>query len=222
MKNNFTEDDTEVLLDFLLEVGELKGKKRRGWEFHKIKNSETTAEHIYHLAFLVWIFGRKKRFNLNKAIKMAMIHDLCEIYSPDFTSFDAVAVKEKGKITMKDILSLKPKEGRPTNIQRKRLEKFKRILETKAMKRILKNLPPEFKKEIMNLWMEYENKTTPEGIFVRQTDRVINLLQGLIYWKKYGRIKHKLWVRRIKEVIDDPELLKLIKVIEEKFCTECE
>jgi len=38
------------ILNFLIEVGKLKRKKRRGWLIHKIKDAETTSEHIFHLA----------------------------------------------------------------------------------------------------------------------------------------------------------------------------
>ncbi len=207
----------EKILKFLIEAGKLKRKPRRGWLIHRIKNPETTAEHIFHLALLVWVLGKNKKINLERAIKMALIHDLCEIYSPDLTSYDAVALKEKGRVTIDDVLKIKPIAGRPTTNQRKKMEKIKQILEKRAMKKILSKLPPNLKKEINDLWLDYENGITAEGRFVEQGDRIINLLQGLEYWKRYGRIPHKLWVRRSKEVIDDPVLLELLKDIEENF-----
>ncbi len=188
---------------------------------HKIKEAETAAEHIFHLAVLVWVLGREKKINLGKAIKIALIHDLCEIYSPDFTSYDAAAIKENERITIKKVLELRPKTGRPTIQQRKKLEKIKQKLEKKAIKKITAKLPAYLKKEINNLWLDYENGLSPEGRFVKQADRTINLLQGLIYWKKYGKIEHALWIRRAKEIIDDPTLLKFVGVIENKFCRKC-
>lgn len=206
------------LLNFLIEVGKLKRKKRRGWLIHRIKNPETTAEHIFHLALLVWILGKNKGINLERVIKMALVHDICEIYSPDLTSYDAVAIKERGRVTIDDVLKIKPIAGRPSTNQRKKMEKIKQILEKRAMKKILSKLPPDLKKEINDLWLDYENGITAEGRFVEQGDRIINLLQGLEYWKKYGKIQHRLWIRRIKEVIDDPILLEFVKVLENKFC----
>jgi len=204
------------ILNFLIEIGKLKGRKRRGWLIHKIKEAETTAEHIFHLAFLVWVLGKNKKINLEKAIKMALIHDICEVYSRDFTSYDAVALKEKGRVTLQEILKINPKPGRPTIIQRKKLEKLKQKLEIKAMQKLLSKLPLVLKEEIMGLWLDYEKGLTKEGRFVKQADKVINFLQGLEYWKKFGRIPHELWIRRIKEVIDDPTLLKFLKEIEKE------
>ncbi len=207
-------------LDFLLEIGKLKGKKRRGWEIHKFKKPETTAEHILHLTMLVWVLGKEKKIDLEKAIKIALVHDLCEIYSPDFTSYDAVAIKEKGRVSIKEVLSNKPVTGRPTNAQRKKLEKIKKKLETKAMDKILSKAPKSIKGEIYSLWTDYEKGLTEEGRFVKQADKMINLIQGLEYWRKYGKIKHHLWMRRIKEVIDDPDLIKMIKAVEQEFYKE--
>ena len=152
---------------------------------------------------------------------MALIHDLCEIYAPDFTSYDAKAIKEKGRITIKEVLNLKPTIGRPTTNQRKKIEKIKKKLETKAMKKLFASLPPNLKKEMIFLWLDYEEGLTPEGRFVKQADKVINLFQGLEYWKKYGKIQHHLWIRRIKEVISDPDLLEFAKILEKKFCRKC-
>jgi len=206
------------LLNFLLEVEKLKGKERRGWMIHKIKNGETTAEHIWHLTMLVWVLGRKKRLNMEKALKIALVHDLCEIYSPDFTSYDAANLKEKGKISLKEIINTIPKPARPTNAQRKRLEKLKQKLEKKAVDKLTAKLPIDLRKEIKNLWMDYENGYSKEGRFVKQADKTINLFQGLIYWKRYGKIQHNLWIRRSKEVLDDSVLVEFMRTLEKEFC----
>ncbi len=84
-------------------------------------------------------------------------------------------------------------------------------------KKLISKLPKELKVEIRNLWLEYSRGITKEGRFVKQADKMANLLQGMEYWKKYGKIQHRLWMRWIKEIIDDPVLIKFIKTIERKF-----
>jgi len=69
------------ILNFLIETGKLKGKQRRGWTIHQIKNPETTAEHIFHLALLAWVLGKEKGLKIERVIKMALVHDLCEVYA---------------------------------------------------------------------------------------------------------------------------------------------
>jgi len=86
------------ILNFLIEVGKLKGKERRGWIVHQIKKPETTAEHIFHLAILAWVLGKSKKLNSERVIKIALIHDLCEVYAPDLTPYDPLLPKDKKKI----------------------------------------------------------------------------------------------------------------------------
>ncbi len=46
---------------------------------------------------------------------------------------------------------------------------------------------------------------------------MIKLIKGMEYWRKHGKIKHRLWMTRIKEAIDDPILIDLIKEAEKEF-----
>lgn len=203
----------ENILNFLIEVGKLKGKKRRGWLLHQIKNPETTAEHIFHLAILVWTLGKLKKINLDMAIKIALIHDLCEVYAPDLTPYDPLLPKNKKKII--EVLKKWPKF---TPVLKRKKEKEKDREETEALKKLVAKLPKNLKTEFKNLWLDFSRGLTKEGRFVKQADKIVNLLQALEYWKKYGKIQHRLWRRWIKEWIDDPVLLKFINVLENKFC----
>jgi len=203
------------LFFFLLELEKLKRKVRRGWILQNIKNGETTAEHIFHLAFLTWLLGREKKLNMEKMLKLSLLHDVVELYAPDLTSYDACGIKKR--MTAGDWKKIKPKEGRPTNEQRKILAQIKRKLENKAMNKITKKLPADLKKEFKSLWLDYQNGLSKESRFVKQADRFINFLQGMIYSKKCKKIKKKLWLQRIKEVIDDQHLLDLLKITEDYF-----
>ncbi len=206
------------ILDFLINLNLLKGKRRRGWHIHDIENGETTAEHIFHLIFLVWIIGEKRDdIDTERAIKIAMVHDICEAYAPDLTSYDALSIKEGEEINREELGKNIPEKGRPTTEQRKRLQEVKEKLEEEGLIKLIKPLQNSFKDEIFDLWQEYEKGITAEGRFVKQADKLINLLQGMEYYKKYGKIEHELWIRRGKEVIDDPSLLELLGEIEKKI-----
>lgn len=203
----------EELLNFLIEIGELKRKKRRGWLAHQIKNPETTAEHIFRTTFLAWILGRKKeRFNLERVIKMALVHDLCEVYALDLTPHDPLLPKDKKKIM--EVLKRWPKFTPHLKIKKYK-DKYKS--ESQALNKLISKLPSDLKAEIKNLWIDFEKGLTKEGRFVKQVDKLENFLQGLEYWKKYGKIQRRLWIRWIKEILDDPVLLEFIKTLEKKF-----
>lgn len=200
------------ILNFLIEIGELKRKKRRGWVVHQIKNPETTAEHIFRLTFLSWFLGKQKRLNLERVIKIALIHDLCEVYAPDLTPYDPLLPKNQKKIT--EVLKRWPAF---TPALKKEKERQKSKMESKGLDKLISKLPTDLRAEIKHLWLDFEKGLTKEGRFVKQADKTENFLQGIEYWKKYGRIQHKLWDRWIKEILDDPALLEFIEVLERKF-----
>ncbi len=206
----------EELLNFFIEVGKLKGKSRRGWQVHQIKNSESTAEHIFRMSIIAWILSSRKKLNLERVIKIALAHDLCEVYSKDLTPYDPLLPKNKKRI-MK-VLKHWPKFTPALKIKTYN-GKFKS--ESRALDKLTSKLPSGLKAEIKNLWLDFEKGLTKEGRFVKQIDKVENLLQGLEYWKKYGRIQHKLWMRWIKEILDDPVLLEFVRTAEKIFCKKC-
>lgn len=203
------------ILNFFIEVGKLKNKGRRGWLLHNIKNPESTAEHIFRMAIIAWTLGKIKKLNTARVIKIALIHDLCEVYAPDLTPYDPLLPKTKDKKKIMEALKRWPKFTPALKIKK---HAGKHKAESLALNKLIAKAPSGLKSEIKNLWIDFEKGLTKEGRFVKQVDKMENFLQGLEYWKKYGRIQHRLWMRWIKEIIDDPVLIKFIKTIENKFC----
>jgi len=202
-------------LDFFLAVGKLKGKQRRGWIVHGLKNSESTAEHIFRMAILAWVLGNKKKLNMEKVIKMALIHDICEVYAPDLTPYDPLLPKNpKDPKNIKKILSKWPKFSLA--------EKRKRVLkkcekEMRGLNKLVSELPSKLRVEIKNLWLDFEKGLSPEGRFVKQIDKAENLLQGLEYWETQGKIQRNLWGRWAKEIFDDPVILEFVQTLDKRF-----
>lgn len=56
-------------------------------DINRDKNPETIAGHTFHEAIMAWILSKEKRtnFNIEKMLKIALIHDLCELYAGDMT-----------------------------------------------------------------------------------------------------------------------------------------
>lgn len=208
-------NDKKDLIEFLINIGRLKRKKRKGWTvLHNIKNSESTADHIFRVAILAWILGQEKKLNLEKVIKMALIHDICEVYAEDETPYDPVLPKDRKKI--KEIIK---KRSRTLYSLKEREEKLKRKFENefKALKKITSKLPRKLRKEMIELWLEFENRSTKEGKFVKQLDKMENLLQALEYWKEQGQIQRDLWIIAAREWCIDPLLIEILNEIDKKF-----
>lgn len=72
------------LAKFLLKAGNLKKVHRSGWVREEMPEPETVAEHSWRLAFLAMLLEDKlDTVNINKLLRMALIHDLTEALTGD-------------------------------------------------------------------------------------------------------------------------------------------
>jgi putative hydrolase of HD superfamily len=200
MKNNFK---------FLVEVGKLKVVARKGLTFYGVKNPDSATDHSFRMAMIVWLLSERKRFNVEKAIKMALIHDISKIIVGDITPYDGLLPedkKERERFVRKwRRLSVKKK-------QKMYLQKFKK--EYKALKKLISKLPSKFQKEVEDLWLDYHQNKSIEAKLVSQIDMLENLLEALEHYKKNRKFPTKPWWEHAEEIIDDPIILDLLKEIE--------
>lgn len=206
------------LLEFFIDIGKLKKIPRTGWVLIGIKNPESIAEHIFHEAIMVWILAKEKNSNLdiNRIIKIALVHDICELYAGDITPYDEILPKNKKE--WPELFDKWPRASKKVKI-RNFLKKHKK--ERKGLDKIISNLPSSLKNEILNYWLDYELGLTKEGRFAKQVGKLNTLLQALEYGKETKRRVYKAWWVGTKERVDDPYLIDLIKALEKKYHPEC-
>jgi len=162
---------------------------------------------------MAWFLAKKKeKLNIERIIKIALIHDLCEVYAGDITPYDSILPKNKKK--REELMKIWP---RFSNSQKKKLAKRKYNKEKESLEKLTAKLPSDLKKEIKNLWLDYEKGLTSEGRFFRQTDRVENFLQAMEYWQKYKNPPQGPWWIWARELFDEPIVLELIKEMDKKF-----
>lgn len=202
----------EELVNFLIEIGKLKGIKRRGWVLRGVKNPESIADHIFRTAIMAWIFSEQKELDAERVLKIALVHDLCEVYAGDTTPYDSLLPKNKKEL--KKIMKTLPRFSAAKKMELAD-EKYRR--EWASLKKLTSKLPTKLKKEIIGLWLDYEEGLTKEGRLVRQVDRIEDLLQALEYWEKDKKFPIKGWWVWAKEFFDESLLLEFMKVLDEKF-----
>lgn len=180
--------DEKKILKFIEEIDKFKFVTRI---IHMQKGNlmEDDAQHSWHLAMMVWLFSGHfdKKINLNQAIKMTLMHDLVEIYAGDTFAYDVEGRKDKKK------------------------------REDKAAKKLFKMLPKNLEEEMHQLWNEYENRVTPEAIFVQAMDKIhpmiqIHLAKGKT-WREYKITSKMIWENKTyytKSSIFAHSLLKFI------------
>jgi len=165
----------EEIIDFILQVEELKKEKRKGWTLRGIKTPESVADHSFMVAFITLILAEnsKKKLNKQKILELAIIHDIAESICGDITPYDKKA-------------------------------KQKKQIEDSAMQKLTENISPKLKKKILTLWNEYEEGKTKEAKFVKEIDRLEVFFQAYKYEKQNKGEKNlfdnfPLWKSQIKQ-----------------------
>jgi putative hydrolase of HD superfamily len=130
-------------IDFIVEIDKLKHILRRTVLIDKSRR-ENDAEHSWHLAVMAILLKEyaAEDVDLEKVMKMVLVHDLVEIDAGDTFCYDAKANLDK------------------------------RDRELCAADRLFAILPEDQAKELRRLWEEFEECTTPEARFAASLDRL--------------------------------------------------
>ena len=175
-------------MEFLIQADKMKSIYRQTLLADKSRR-ETDAEHSWHLALMAMVFSDlvPENADINRIIKMALIHDLVEIYAGDTFCYDEAA-------------SLDKKER-----------------EEAAAEKLFSLLPEDMNREFRQMWHEFDEAKTPDARFAASLDRlqplVNNYLTDFHTWKK-GNVK-KEQVEKRTEMIKDgiPELYPVVEGI---------
>ncbi|AOV94344.1 phosphohydrolase [Nanohaloarchaea archaeon SG9] len=139
----------------LLTALNLKDEKRTGWELRNIEDPETVADHSWGVALLTLVYSKEVGINEEKALKMALIHDIAEAETGDFVT---------RKIDDKQEIEKEEKE----KMEKEAVEKLSGLLG----------------EELDEIWMEYEEHETDEAKFVKDLDMIDMCLQAVKYEKE--------------------------------------
>ena len=166
-------------IEFIREIDKLKYIFRKT----KLINSdrpENDAEHSWHLAMMAIVLAghANEPIDLEKVMKMVLIHDIVEIDSGDVFAYDTT----------------------------KSHDNFDE--ELKAARRIFGILPKEQAEEFLNIWIEFEEMKTPESKFARSLDRLEPLLQNASNnggtWREFD-VKYDKVIEKKKVIKDGSE-----------------
>jgi len=184
---------------FYQTVRKLKDIKRSGWIERGVKGPESVSDHSFMVAILCLIIP-KDGVDKNKAIKMALVHDLAESETGD--------IMERAHF----------KDELPTGWKKHIITKAEKDeRERKEMKKIVSSLPENISKEIFDLWEEYEERKTKEALFVKDIDVLERVFQALDYHDKqnYEKTLEVFWDNKNKDldVIKDKKIRKFLESV---------
>jgi len=151
---------------FLERVFRLKNIRRTGWLERGVSDPESVASHSFMTTLIALVLGlRWKSIHLEKALKLAIAHDLPESVVGDLISKEYW--NDGGSVSRKKKLKL----------------------ERKAMKKLSEEAECP---ELFEFWEEYENGNSEEADFVREIDKFEMICQAIKYKKEMLRIVKKL------------------------------
>lgn len=185
----------EQSFEFIAEIDNLKAVLRQTLNIDG-KRRENTAEHSWSLAMAILAFKglAKPDVNIERCLKIALSHDLVEIYAGDTFAYDTDGLQDK---------------------KQKEMDSAKKLFQLNKSDHL---------QEFHEYWLEYEEQKTEESLYVNALDRLLpiyfNTKNGGYSWKKHGvtsaMVKEKNKV--IKEASEDlwEYTLKLIADAVEK------
>ena len=178
------------LFKFSEVVGRLKNVRRSGWISHVgIEDPESVADHSFRCAILAMCIGDLADVDIEKLVKMLLLHDIQEALTGDY---DIFAKKKIG------------------------IKKF-RAQEKNAAREILSQLPSELMEEYVAVWEEFEDRKTREAILANDIDKIEMMMQALEYEKEgYDPEKFEEFWTRVKNEIKTTMMKDWFTLLSEK------
>lgn len=172
-------------LEFSLEIDKVKNIFRQTHLSGKGRR-ENDAEHSWHMAIMAYLLKEysNEDIDIAKVMLMCLIHDIVEIDAGDTYAYDEKAIKTQ------------------------------KIREEKAKDRIFSMLPSDQKKELIDLFEEFEAYETPEFKFAHAMDNlqpvILNTSNDGGDWKEHKVSKSQIYKRQNKTKLGSETIFELI------------
>lgn len=175
----------DPLYTFWQYAAALKCEPRKGWQKRVDGRVESVADHSFGVAVLALYEGERRGLDLEKIIKLALIHDLEEAITGDLTPRDK-AYRGAGRV-QKD--------------------------RDRAIRKLLLKLPAKSRPAYLRLWTDLKERGSKEARLVHQLDKVEMAFQAKEYGKLTGQRKMRDFYDSASSEIIDPLLKKAFESI---------
>lgn len=171
-------------LDFILEIDKEKNILRQT-HLSGHGRRENDSEHAWHMAIMAYLLRdyANTSVDITKVMLMCLIHDIVEIDAGDTYAYDAEGLKTQ------------------------------KAREDAAKERIFSLLPEDQKKELVALFDEFEDFTTPESKFAHAMDNLQPLLlnnsNGGGDWREHGVSAEQVYGRQKKTALGSEKLYEV-------------
>lgn len=180
----------KMQLNFITEVDKMKTILRQNLLFDKSRR-ENDAEHSWHLALTaVSLIEHAKHqgiISLERVLKMALIHDIVEVYAGDTFAYDVKGYEDKNS------------------------------REIESAKKIFGLLPEAQAKEYYTLWEEFDKMESYDARYASAIDRLIPFMANHLTdghtWAKYGVKSSQVYKRMDIVKSEIPDLWEFVEEV---------
>ncbi len=171
-------------LDFALEIDKEKNIFRQTHLSGHGRN-ENDAEHAWHMAIMAYLLREyaNEPVDIGRVMLMCLIHDIVEIDAGDTYAYDTEGLKTQ------------------------------KARENAAKERIFSLLPEDQKQELMQLFDEFEEFSTPESKFAHAMDNLqpltLNHSNGGGDWREHGVTAEQVYGRQRKTRLGSEKLYEV-------------
>ena len=140
----------EKQLHFLVEIDKMKTVMRQTMLIDRSRQ-ENDAEHSWHFAVMAMIlqeYAAPANIDIAHVIKLALVHDLIEVYAGDTFAYDDASIASKA------------------------------TRENEAADKLFALLPSDQGDQIRALWTEFDEMKTPEAGYANAIDRLQPLINN--------------------------------------------
>ena len=182
-------DKLKHQLQFLTEADKMKSILRQT-RIADRSRQENDAEHSWHFALTamtLYEYCGIEGVDINRVLKMAIVHDLVEIYAGDTFAYDV--------------------KGNESKEEREKLSADK----------LFSLLPNNQAAEYRHLWEEFDQMETPDAVYASAIDRLQSLhnihLSGGYTWEKHEVTADKIYKRMTPVKTALPEMWEHIECV---------
>ena len=166
-----SEQRLQQQLAFIIEIDKLKRVIRRNYLVDSSRR-ENDGEHSWHIAIAALTLAEHsdEPVDINRVIKMLLVHDIVEIDAGDTFAYDVAGHEDKD------------------------------AREQRAADRLFGLLPDDQQREFRALWDEFEALQTPEARFARAVDMLMPMLHNYHSegkgWRENGVVSQQVLNRQ--------------------------
>ena len=173
---------TSEFIKLFRTLGQLKNVSRSGWGRCGIQEPESVADHSFRTTIITMIMSDYLKLNTEKAIRLALLHDIAEAVIGDITPYDKLTSEEKRRKeyeTIKELLKGIPYGDNYINLW----EEFDNIHSAEA--RLVKNIDKfemvlqavEYQKQFPNLDMNEFAEDAEKQININEVRELFNIIR---------------------------------------------